>query len=144
MVLRSQPTTPDVREINRGRHKPVRTLRCLVCQTVLSYRGMRAHLIHSGAILHSSDTLLTDSISVINDPLTTSECDCVIRDIACRLCGHVVGYTVCVPCDRCLSAGHNGHLNMYVGVSSTRRPGLLWQDINNANCPEGDTCLPDR
>ncbi|KAF8941789.1 Protein fam72a [Haplosporangium gracile] len=52
-------------------------------------------------------------VQLIDKDYTTSNCKCKIRDVACRVCGNVVGYHITQPCQQCLKAPNNGHFWMF-------------------------------
>ncbi|KAF9144022.1 Protein fam72a [Linnemannia schmuckeri] len=53
------------------------------------------------------------SVQLIDKDYTTSNCKCKIRDVACRVCGNVIGYHITQPCQQCLKAPNNGHFWMF-------------------------------
>ncbi|KAF9178601.1 Protein fam72a, partial [Haplosporangium sp. Z 11] len=52
-------------------------------------------------------------VQLIDKDYTTSNCKCKIRDVACRVCGNVIGYHITQPCQQCLRAPNNGHFWMF-------------------------------
>ena len=52
-------------------------------------------------------------VQLIDKDYTTSNCKCRIRDVACKVCGNVIGYHITQPCQQCLRAPNNGHFWMF-------------------------------
>lgn len=52
-------------------------------------------------------------VQLIDKDYTTSNCKCRIRDVACKVCGNVIGYHITQPCQQCLKAPNNGHFWMF-------------------------------
>ncbi|KAF9167199.1 Protein fam72a [Actinomortierella ambigua] len=86
---------------------------CRYCSAVVCLRGMKAMLLADTSIeLYSTDHP-PGSVQLVDKDYTTLNCKCRIRDVACRVCGNVVGYHITQPCRQCLDAPNNGHFWMF-------------------------------
>ncbi|KAI8596327.1 FAM72 protein-domain-containing protein, partial [Dissophora ornata] len=99
---------------SNGTHsKTVCRMDCRYCSAVICLRGMKAMLLADTSVeLYSTDHP-PGSVQLIDKDYTTSNCKCKIRDVACRVCGNVVGYHITQPCQQCLKAPNNGHFWMF-------------------------------
>ncbi|RKO87193.1 protein FAM72, partial [Blyttiomyces helicus] len=96
------------------RSKTVCTLRCRHCVSVVCGRGMKAILLGDTTVeLYSTDSPPC-SVQLVEKDYTTRSCKCRIRDVACLLCGNVIGYHVTQPCDVCMESCNNGHFWMFI------------------------------
>ncbi|KAF9980985.1 Protein fam72a [Mortierella antarctica] len=97
-----------------GTHsKTVCRMDCRYCSAVVCLRGMKAMLLADTTVeLYSTDHP-PGSVQLIDKDYTTSNCKCKIRDVACRVCGNVIGYHITQPCQQCLRAPNNGHFWMF-------------------------------
>ncbi|KAG0200196.1 Protein fam72a [Mortierella sp. GBA30] len=97
-----------------GTHsKTVCRMDCRYCSAVVCLRGMKAMLLADTSVeLYSTDHP-PGSVQLIDKDYTTSNCKCKIRDVACRVCGNVIGYHITQPCQQCLRAPNNGHFWMF-------------------------------
>ncbi|KAF9974662.1 Protein fam72a [Actinomortierella ambigua] len=96
-----------------GGGKIVFRMDCRYCSAVVCLRGMKAMLLADTSIeLYSTDHP-PGSVQLIDKDYTTLNCKCRIRDVACRVCGNVVGYHITQPCRQCLDAPNNGHFWMF-------------------------------
>jgi len=94
--------------------KPVYELRCLICDALMCARGMKAILLADRSVeLYSTDMPPPSAVQLIGRDYQTNNCHCRIKDVACSICGSVVGYHVILPCRSCLSSCNNGHFWMY-------------------------------
>ncbi|KAK1347843.1 FAM72-like protein [Hamiltosporidium tvaerminnensis] len=92
------------------KNKSVYVLHCSDCNAVLCKRGMRAMLLADINVqLFSTDRPL-DTVQLASRDYFTLSCRCMIRDVACYMCGNIVGYHVSQPCKKCLNSRNNGHL----------------------------------
>lgn len=98
---------------------------CKHCLTFLTNRGMKAVLLlRPHVALYSTDALpINCSAYAARSPSTESQpnqqqprtCECLTQTLCCHGCGTSVGYTIVVPCIRCMSSGSttnrvtNGH-----------------------------------
>ncbi|GJJ70474.1 hypothetical protein EMPS_02823 [Entomortierella parvispora] len=86
---------------------------CRHCSAVVCLRGMKAMLLADTKVeLYSTDHP-PGSVQLIDKDYTTSNCKCRIRDVACKVCGNVIGYHITQPCQQCLKAPNNGHFWMF-------------------------------
>ncbi|KAF9373661.1 Protein fam72a [Podila verticillata] len=93
--------------------KSVCRMDCRYCSAVVCLRGMKAMLLADTSVeLYSTDHP-PGSVQLIDKDYTTSNCKCKIRDVACRVCGNVIGYHITQPCQQCLKAPNNGHFWMF-------------------------------
>ncbi|KAF9925596.1 Protein fam72a [Linnemannia zychae] len=93
--------------------KTVCRMDCRYCSAVVCLRGMKAMLLADTSVeLYSTDHP-PGSVQLIDKDYTTSNCKCKIRDVACRVCGNVIGYHITQPCQQCLKAPNNGHFWMF-------------------------------
>ncbi|KAG0359340.1 Protein fam72a [Gamsiella multidivaricata] len=93
--------------------KTVCRMDCRYCSAVVCLRGMKAMLLADTSVeLYSTDHP-PGSVQLIERDYSTSNCRCKIRDVACRVCGNVVGYHITQPCQQCLKAPNNGHFWMF-------------------------------
>jgi hypothetical protein len=77
-------------------------------------RGMKAILLADNSVeLFSTDEPASCYTALVNEPVVTGKCRCIIKDVACLICGNVVGYAVIIPCRPCLDACNNGHYFMF-------------------------------
>ncbi|KAI1315436.1 Protein fam72a [Mortierella claussenii] len=97
-----------------GTHsKIVCRMDCRYCAAVICLRGMKAMLLADTTVELFSTDHPPGSVQLIDKDYTTSNCACKIRDVACRVCGNVVGYHITQPCQQCLKAPNNGHFWMF-------------------------------
>ncbi|KAG0215755.1 Protein fam72a [Mortierella sp. NVP41] len=93
--------------------KTVCRMDCRYCSAVVCLRGMKAMLLADTSVeLYSTDHP-PGSVQLIDKDYTTSNCKCKIRDVACQVCGNVIGYHITQPCQQCLKAPNNGHFWMF-------------------------------
>ncbi|KAF9130402.1 Protein fam72a [Mortierella sp. 14UC] len=93
--------------------KTVCRMDCRYCSAVVCLRGMKAMLLADTSVeLYSTDHP-PGSVQLIEKDYTTSNCKCKIRDVACKVCGNVIGYHITQPCQQCLKAPNNGHFWMF-------------------------------
>ncbi|KAF9169360.1 Protein fam72a, partial [Mortierella sp. AD011] len=93
--------------------KTVCRMDCRYCSAVICLRGMKAMLLADTTVeLYSTDHP-PGSVQLIEKDYTTSNCRCKIRDVACRVCGNIIGYHITQPCQQCLKAPNNGHFWMF-------------------------------
>ncbi|KAF9910892.1 Protein fam72a [Linnemannia zychae] len=93
--------------------KTVCRMDCRYCSAVVCLRGMKAMLLADTSVeLYSTDHP-PGSVQLIDKDYTTSNCKCKIRDVACKVCGNVIGYHITQPCQQCLKAPNNGHFWMF-------------------------------
>ncbi|KAG0042727.1 Protein fam72a [Gryganskiella cystojenkinii] len=93
--------------------KVVCRMDCRHCLAVVCLRGMKAMLLADTKVeLYSTDHP-PGSVQLIDKDYTTSNCKCKIRDVACKVCGNVIGYHITQPCQQCLKAPNNGHFWMF-------------------------------
>ncbi|KAG0003494.1 Protein fam72a [Entomortierella chlamydospora] len=93
--------------------KTVCRMDCRYCSAVICLRGMKAMLLADTTVeLYSTDHP-PGSVQLIEKDYTTSNCKCKIRDVACRVCGNIIGYHITQPCQQCLKAPNNGHFWMF-------------------------------
>ncbi|KAG0238674.1 Protein fam72a [Actinomortierella wolfii] len=96
-----------------GNGKTVFRMDCSYCSAVVCLRGMKAMLLADTSIeLYSTDHP-PGSVQLVDKDYTTLNCKCRIRDVACRVCGNVIGYHITQPCRQCLDAPNNGHFWMF-------------------------------
>ncbi|KAI3639004.1 hypothetical protein MIR68_003502 [Amoeboaphelidium protococcarum] len=96
------------------RYKVVCKLQCKSCNSVLCQRGMKAILLADQKVeLYSTDMPPVTNVGTVYQDYCTEKCFCRVQDIACLLCGNIVGYHVAQPCDSCLDASNNGHFWMF-------------------------------
>ncbi|XP_065909154.1 protein FAM72B-like [Dysidea avara] len=94
--------------------KPVYNLECVFCQSTLCVRGMKAILLADTRVeLYSTDLPPSGATVLVEEDYETRHCECRIKDIACALCGNIVGYHVMLPCHPCLKSCNNGHFWMF-------------------------------
>ncbi|KAG0260223.1 Protein fam72a [Mortierella polycephala] len=86
---------------------------CRYCSAVVCLRGMKAMLLADTTVELYSTDYPPGSVQLIDKDYTTSNCKCKIRDVACRVCGNVIGYHITQPCQQCLRAPNNGHFWMF-------------------------------
>ncbi|KAG0311438.1 Protein fam72a [Dissophora globulifera] len=123
---------------------------CRYCSAVVCLRGMKAMLLADTSVeLYSTDHP-PGSVQLIDKDYTTSNCKCKIRDVACRVCGNVVGYHITQPCQQCLKAPNNGHFWMFhtEGVVGQDRQSLdlgkLVQELVSPSNAPSSSSLPSR
>ncbi|KAJ3048288.1 Protein fam72a, partial [Rhizophlyctis rosea] len=96
------------------RSKSVCKLECRYCEQSICGRGMKAILLADTRVeLYSTDTVPSGRVQLVGDDYMTRNCQCRIRDVACLICGNVVGYHVTQPCEVCMGACNNGHFWMF-------------------------------
>ncbi|KXS15868.1 hypothetical protein M427DRAFT_496356 [Gonapodya prolifera JEL478] len=132
------------------RSKPVVELECSHCTSRVCGRGMRAILLGDTRVeLFSTDLPPPKSVALVEKDYRTRSCRCRIRDVACLVCGCVVGYHVTRPCERCLGACNNGHYWMFLSeavrardrLHPTSHSPMTWAALPAADSdPEGGTC----
>ncbi|KAJ9082363.1 hypothetical protein DSO57_1005228 [Entomophthora muscae] len=108
---------------NHFRGKTVCKLYCNTCSTLVCNRGMKAMLLADTKVeLFSTDSPPRLVQLVYNDYLTPN-CLCRIRNVACLVCGNIVGYHITQPCAKCMDSCNNGHFWMFhtEGVFSEER-----------------------
>ncbi|KAG0088411.1 Protein fam72a [Podila epicladia] len=104
--------------------KSVCRMDCRYCSAVVCLRGMKAMLLADTSVeLYSTDHP-PGSVQLIDKDYTTSNCKCKIRDVACKVCGNVIGYHITQPCQQCLKAPNNGHFWMF------HTEGVIGQDLS--------------
>ncbi|KAF9101434.1 Protein fam72a [Mortierella sp. AM989] len=86
---------------------------CKYCSAVVCLRGMKAMLLADTSVELYSTDCSPGSVQLIEKDYTTSNCKCKIRDVACRVCGNIIGYHITQPCQQCLKAPNNGHFWMF-------------------------------
>ncbi|KAG4089898.1 protein FAM72 [Neocallimastix lanati (nom. inval.)] len=104
--------------------KTVYELSCKHCSTVVCNRGMKAILLGDTRVeLYSTDSPPSGRVQLVDKDYMTCNCHCKIRDLACLVCGNVIGYHVTHPCEACLESCNNGHFWMFLsdGVTSRER-----------------------
>ncbi|KAG0032546.1 Protein fam72a [Podila clonocystis] len=110
--------------------KSVCRMDCRYCSAVVCLRGMKAMLLADTSVeLYSTDHP-PGSVQLIDKDYTTSNCKCKIRDVACKVCGNVIGYHITQPCQQCLKAPNNGHFWMF------HTEGVVGQDRVNLDLPK--------
>ncbi|KAG0345431.1 Protein fam72a [Podila minutissima] len=110
--------------------KSVCRMDCRYCSAVVCLRGMKAMLLADTSVeLYSTDHP-PGSVQLIDKDYTTSNCKCKIRDVACKVCGNVIGYHITQPCQQCLKAPNNGHFWMF------HTEGVIGQDRVNLDLPK--------
>ncbi|RDD43846.1 Protein FAM72B [Trichoplax sp. H2] len=90
--------------------------------------------------LYSTDRVLANAIQLVGDDYTTNKCYCRIQDMACSICGNIVGYHVTMPCKSCMQSCNNGHFWIYhaQAVNSSSRlnddgSNMSWEELTNSN-----------
>ncbi|KAK3825524.1 MAG: FAM72 protein-domain-containing protein, partial [Benniella sp.] len=111
--LRNRYRGPSNSNNGRIHSKTVYRIDCRYCSAVICLRGMKAMLLADTSIELFSTDYPPGAVQLIDQDYATSNCRCRIRDVACRICGNVVGYHITQPCQDCLKAPNNGHFWMF-------------------------------
>ncbi|CAG8471563.1 128_t:CDS:2, partial [Ambispora leptoticha] len=113
------------------RSKPVCKLYCAHCNTRVCVRGMKAMLLADTRIELFSTDVPPISVQLVAEDYITQNCHCKIRDVACLICGNILGYHITQPCQQCMEACNNGHFWMFhtEAVTSEERMDALGRRI---------------